>query len=87
VTGLLLQEMAKRFWLRMPQYRDLSVPKFSAGWLNAFKTRYHIRRRTRHGEAGKVDIIQLKLDLAEIRSILKDYPLTNIYNMDETALY
>jgi Tc5 transposase DNA-binding domain len=79
--------MAQRFWLRLPQYRNLSVPKFSADWLNAFKTRYHISRRTRHGEAGKVDIMQLELDLAEIRSILEDYPLADIYNMDETALY
>jgi hypothetical protein len=39
------------------------------------------------GEAGKVDTMQLKLNLAEIRSILKDYPLADIYNMDETALY
>jgi hypothetical protein len=58
LTGHLLQEMAKRFWLRTPQYRDLPVPKFSAGWLDAFKTRYHIRRRIRHGEAGKVDTMQ-----------------------------
>jgi hypothetical protein len=49
VTGHLLQEMAKRLWLRMPQYRDLPVPKFSAGWLDAFKTRYRISRRIRHG--------------------------------------
>jgi hypothetical protein len=42
---------------------------------------------TRHGEAGKVDGMQLELDLAEIRSILEDYPLADIYNMDETALY
>jgi hypothetical protein len=31
--------------------------------------------------------MQLELDLAEVRSILEDYPLTNIYNIDETALY
>jgi hypothetical protein len=79
--------MAKRFWLRMPQYRHLPVPKFSAGWFDAFKTRYHISRKKRHGEAGKVDIMQLELDLAEIRSILEDYLLADIYNMDETALY
>ena len=79
--------MAKRFWLRMPQYRERPVPKFSAGWLDAFKARYHISRRKRHGEVGKVDTTQLELDLEEIRSILKDYLLADIYNMDETALY
>jgi len=71
----------------MRQYRELPVPKFSAGWLDALMTRYRISRRTRHGEAGKVDAMQLELDLAEIRSILEDYPLADIYHMDETALY
>jgi hypothetical protein len=33
------------------------------------------KKLTRHGEAGKVDTMQLALDLAEIRSILEDYPL------------
>jgi hypothetical protein len=87
VTGLLFQEMARRFWLRMPQYRDLPVPQFSLGWLDGFKARYSISRRKRHGEAGKVDLQQLEIDLTEVRSIIDDYPLTDVYNMDETALY
>ena len=31
--------------------------------------------------------MQLELDLVEIRSIMEDYLLADIYNMDETALY
>jgi hypothetical protein len=31
--------------------------------------------------------MQLELNLADIRFILEDYPLSDIYNIDETALY
>ena len=55
VSGLLLQEMARRFWQRLPQYQGQPMPKFSLGWLDNFKNRYNITRRKRHGEAGKVD--------------------------------
>jgi DDE superfamily endonuclease len=30
---------------------------------------------------------QLEFDLTKIRSIVEEYPLPNIYNMDKTALY
>lgn len=79
--------MAKRFWLRLPQYQDLPMPKFSSGWLDSFKTRHDISRKKKHGEAGKVDLQQLEVDLTNLRSITNDYPLADIYNMDETALY
>src|SRR5271170_6320816 len=87
ISGELLQEMAARFWQKMEQYHELPLPKFSAGWLDNFKNRWNINRRKRHGEAGKVDKVQLELDLQEIRTVAKDYPLYDIYNMDETALY
>jgi Fission yeast centromere protein N-terminal domain/Tc5 transposase DNA-binding domain len=56
VTGLLFQEMERRLWLRMPQYRNLLIPKFSSGWFDSFKTRHSIARKKRHGEAGKIDV-------------------------------
>jgi hypothetical protein len=41
VSGLLLQEMAGRFWQRLPQYQGQSTPKFSSCWLKFFKNRYN----------------------------------------------
>jgi Tc5 transposase DNA-binding domain/Fission yeast centromere protein N-terminal domain len=87
VTGLLLQEMAIRFWLSMTQYKDFPVPKFSAGWLDAFKIRHYISRKKRYGEAGKVDIKQLKFNFTKVRFIIAEYSLADIYNIDEIALY
>jgi hypothetical protein len=34
-----------------------------------------------------MDKNQLEFDLIEIRFIIKEYPLSNIYNIDKTALY
>jgi hypothetical protein len=58
-----------------------------AALTDAFKTRHAISRKRRHGEAEKVDQVQLEIDLTAIRSIIQEYPLADIYNMDETALY
>jgi hypothetical protein len=41
----------------------------------------------RHGEYIKVNRIQLKLDLTELRTFLSNYHLDDIYNMDETGLF
>jgi hypothetical protein len=41
-------------------------PKFRAGWLDNFETRWNIRRRKRHGEAGKVDKDQLEINLEDV---------------------
>src|SRR2546423_3797394 len=86
VTGEILQQMAVKFRHLLPQYSSLEPPKFSTGWLTGFKARYNIKRRKKHGEAGEVDKMQMELDLAEIRDISALYPLSDIFNMDETAL-
>jgi len=78
--------MALGIWYKLPQYSSLDPPKFSAGWLGAFKARHHIKRRKRHGEAAEVDKIEMKKELQEIRKICDLYPLQDIFNMDETAL-
>jgi hypothetical protein len=41
----------------------------------------------RYGESAGVNKMQLKLDLAELRTFLSDYNLDDIYNMDETGLF
>ena len=86
ITGEILQQMALKFWFRLPQYSTLEPPKFSNGWLHGFKARYNIKRRKKHGQGAEVDRMQLELDLAEIRTICDQYPLCDIFNMDETAL-
>jgi hypothetical protein len=86
VTGEILQQMAAKFWHKLPQYSSLDPPKFFTGWLAGFKARHNIKRRKKHGEAAEVDKMQMELDLAEIRDICDPYEMPDIFNMDETAL-
>jgi Tc5 transposase DNA-binding domain len=87
ITGYILKEMADKFWDTLPQYFTLERPQWSNGWLTAFKQRYYINQKLRHGESAEINRIQLKLDLAELRTFLSDYPFEDIYNMNETSLF
>ena len=48
-----------------------------------------LRVRSMNGEAGSVQIDEssIQIQLKNIREILKDYELKDIYNMDETGLF
>eukprot|EP00172_Hildenbrandia_rubra_P002184 Plantae.Rhodophyta-Hildenbrandia_rubra.ctg28771.p1 GENE.Plantae.Rhodophyta-Hildenbrandia_rubra.ctg28771~~Plantae.Rhodophyta-Hildenbrandia_rubra.ctg28771.p1 ORF type:complete len:550 (+),score=102.22 Plantae.Rhodophyta-Hildenbrandia_rubra.ctg28771:784-2433(+) len=61
--------------------------KFSSGWLEKFKKRVGIKSYQMHGERGSVDEGALKEARQHIRSLLAEYELKDIYNMDETGLY
>jgi hypothetical protein len=37
ITGYILKEMADKFWDNLPQYSTLERPRWSDGWLTAFK--------------------------------------------------
>jgi hypothetical protein len=87
ITGYILKEMADKFWDTLPQYSSLERPRWSDGWLTAFKQRHHIKQKLRHGQYAGLDRVQLEIELAELRNFLSDYPLDDIYNMDETGLF
>jgi hypothetical protein len=44
ITGYILKEMADKFWDTLPQYSSLERPRWSDGWLTAFKQRHHIKQ-------------------------------------------
>ena len=56
------------------------MPRFSGGWLGAFKRRYKIQKFRFHGD-------ERKIQLSKIQDILVDYERKDIYNMDGTGLY
>lgn len=87
ITGDILKGMAEQFWLRLPQYQEVEMPKWSAGWLDGFKTRHKIKKYIRHGEAGGVNRTEVEEELVDLRKDLEPYPLQDIFNMDKTALY
>jgi hypothetical protein len=61
--------------------------EFSSGWLAKFKQWHQIRSHRRFGESGAVDTEIIKESLPCIRTILDQYALADIYNMDETRLF
>ena len=87
LTNDLLIETALQFWRRLPQYQSLPEPRFSVGWLAGFKQRHGIKRQRKHGEGASVDAATVEAELVELRELLKDYELDDIYNMNETAIF
>ena len=58
---------------------------YSDGWLANFKQRYSLSKQEKHGESGSVDFNTIKVGRNQIKNITKEFKLSDIYNMDETA--
>ena len=87
ITNETLMDMARKLFQKLPQYRDIELPKFSSGWLKGYKTRYKIQTPIRHNEFGAVDRVVEEAELEDFREQLKDYKREDIFNLDETALF
>ena len=89
ITGEILKARAALLWQELPQYRDIEEPKWSNGWLDGFKKRFHIRQFVLHGEAASAAIndaaaiTQMQL----VRDLAAKYEPRDIFNMDETGLF
>ncbi len=87
ITGNILKATAAILWMQLVQFKDLTMPKWSNGWLAQFKWRYGIRQHTLHGESSSVNTDYVMRQLAKLHEKLWRYSNCDIYNMDETALY
>ncbi len=63
ITGDVLRATAAKLWSQLPQFRDISMPKWSSGWLCNFKRRCGIKQHTKHGEAASVNTEEVKSQL------------------------
>jgi hypothetical protein len=89
ITGDVLKEKASQIWKLLPQYKDLPEPKWSNGWCDNFKKRFHIKNYVRHSEANSADISSPDniAQMERLRQLCASYALRDIYNMDETGLF
>lgn len=89
VTGDLLKGQALRLWQRLPQYQNVTEPKWSNGWLDRFKKRYSIKQYHNHGEAGSADVDNPAMieQMNDVRALCATYANKDIFNMDETGLF
>ncbi|CAG8709973.1 32718_t:CDS:1, partial [Gigaspora margarita] len=82
LSNKIIVEKAKTF------ARLLDIPKgdfkFSSGWLQKFKKRHRLKKITKHGEDAFVDEEAVEIAIPQLRELLKEYDLKDIYNMDET---
>ncbi len=81
----MIRQKAAQFLERL--HPDTPKFEFSSGWLAKFKQRHQIRSHRRFGESGAADTEIIEKSLPHIRTILDQYALADIYNMDETGLF
>ncbi|XP_059301894.1 uncharacterized protein LOC132053812 [Lycium ferocissimum] len=60
---------------------------FSQGWLEKFKLRHGIKSFRRSRESGSVDIQDMETKLESIREKIDQFPMKDVFIMDETGLF
>jgi hypothetical protein len=85
INGEMIRQKATQFLERL--HPDAPKFEFSSGWLTKFKQRHQIQSHRQFGESGVADTKIIEESLPRIRTILDQYALANIYNMDETGLF
>ena len=83
VNSDMIIENAKKFG------RELGVVGFSYsnGWLERYKKRHGILLHKVHGESNEVNLADVEKSREELRCIISEYELIDVYNMDETGLF
>lgn len=87
ISGAVLQEKAQDI-ARKLKFEDAEVKKIDLNWINRFKTRHSIVSKKLHGEAAAVDegiVVDWRTNL--LPAILRQYPLADIFNVDEMGLF
>jgi DDE superfamily endonuclease/Tc5 transposase DNA-binding domain/Fission yeast centromere protein N-terminal domain len=91
-SGELIQSKAVKIWRSFPEVRggkpEEPVPTFGKTWVELYKQRQGLRRRTFHGVAASVSITTAATELfSQVREEVARVPVGNRYNMDETGLF
>ena len=60
---------------------------YSNNWLKRFKKRHGILLHKVHGESNEVNLADIEKSREELRCIISEYELSDVYNMDETGLF
>lgn len=84
ITGELIIEKAIEA-LKLLYPHDLSEHKLSQGWLEKFKLRHGIKSCRRFGESGSVDTHDMEKTLESIRGKIDQFPMKDVFNMDESC--
>ncbi|XP_074325951.1 CENP-B homolog protein 2-like [Apium graveolens] len=86
MTGELILEKAKETMKILYPQQD-QEHTFSQGWLEKFKLKHGIKSFRRFGESGSVDVQDMEKKLESIREKINQFPMKDVFNMDETGLF
>lgn len=82
ITGDIILTKAKRF----AELLDINDFKGSDGWVSNFKKRNNIKQYVMHGEASSAPSEEiLSEERRRLQEIIKEFPLEDVYNCDETG--
>ncbi|KAE8967306.1 hypothetical protein PR003_g28802 [Phytophthora rubi] len=62
-------------------------PRLGKSWLRRLQRRYGIRWRRSYGEDCMVDLASVEGEIMKLRSLIRTYSYTDVYNMDETSFF
>ena len=83
VSDLMLKTQAMSFGEKM----GITGLTYSNGWLQRFKQRHSISSFKFEGEAASANMQEVDSGRAELRELLKNYDIKDVYSMDETGLF
>uniref|UniRef100_A0A0N5BIQ4 HTH CENPB-type domain-containing protein n=1 Tax=Strongyloides papillosus TaxID=174720 RepID=A0A0N5BIQ4_STREA len=83
ITGDILKEKGKE----LARIHNVDGFTGSNGWLQKFKTRYNIKYKKFHGEAGESDHLSADIWKSQVVDFFGDFLDEDIFNLDETALF
>jgi hypothetical protein len=86
INGELIKAKASQFAEAL-DVNENEIPKFSNGWLYSFQMRHGFSKFQIHGESGDAEMNNIEEALNQLKDRIKDYNRSDIYNMDETALF
>ncbi|EUC55756.1 tigger transposable element-derived protein [Rhizoctonia solani AG-3 Rhs1AP] len=86
ITGEIIKTKARKIAIDMG-ISPHDMIEFSEGWLTGFKKRYGLKERVFHGEAASAPVHLIEPALKVLHDIIRPFPLEDVINVDETALF
>src|SRR6185369_7589410 len=80
---VILRVKAQEFADRM----SINDFKVSPGWVTNFKKRHNLSQFARQGEGNSAPLEDLPRFRNELQQLIQLYPVENVFNCDETALF
>jgi len=87
IRDRLLERHNEANFLSPKEVKNLQECKFSRSWSNKIAQQNGWRSKRLHGEAGSVDVDKAAPQIEEICTLITEYDIDHVYNMDETGLF